>query len=839
MIQNSLQDLKIGARLLRREKGFAAIAIAVLAIGILAVATQYSVVEAAFLRGFSFPNAERMVSVQFIDPSRATGFGVPNQIFTLDYVEIRQQQKSLERIGAYINGATVNMTIDGRAKRFTGAYVTDEFFQILGVRPILGRDFQPADNQPGASKVTLIGHKLWQTEFGGDPQVLGKNVRLNGKPATIVGVMEEGLAFPINEELWIPLFNEYAPGARNDQSAAGNTPGVLGLIRPETSFTQATAEMSAIAERLAKEFPDTNKAYATALVQPLIRTFSPPQLRGTLLTMLGFCVGVLILACVNVMNMQFARATLRARELAIRSSLGATRSRLIRQMLTESSLVAAIGAVIGVAGTYWTTSLLMDATHNRANPIPAYIEFRVDGGVLAFVVGAAIFSALVSGLIPAYAASRANASAVLKDSGRGHSSRFLGVVNRGLVVFQIVVTSILLIGSFLQLQSILKQQRIDYGYDTNGILSARLGLMEGDYPTLAEKKLFFDRTLAALRANGEYEQAALTQRFQMVFSGNGPIEIEGKKYADLKDRPNANFENVSDGYFETLGARILQGRDFASDDSDQKLPVAIVNSGFAQKHFGTESPLGRRFRTSDTAGELFGPWRTIVGVVSNVRMQGPFNGPPNVDDTGFYVPFTATVFGPATPEPAAPQFATIIVRPQGGRSAETLSNTLLADVGKIDPNLPLYFVATPAHNIDNFLGQVRVIATMFSIFGAVAVLLSAVGLYGVMSYTVNQRRQEFGTRMVLGADRLRILKMVLRQGAVQLAVGLAIGLGLALVIAKLGGAGIRQALFQVNPSDPLIYGGVSLLLAAVAFVATLVPARRATRVDPALALRAE
>jgi putative ABC transport system permease protein len=664
-------------------------------------------------------------------------------------------------------------------------------------------------------------------------------VRLNGKPATIVGVMEAGFAFPFNEQIWTPLFNEYPPTARSDQNAAGNTVAILAGLEAGATLAQANAEFGAIAKRLAATYPDTNKAFDTGLVEPLIQTFTPLQLRGVLLTMLGFCVGVLLLACVNVMNMQFARAALRARELAIRSSLGATRSRLIRQMLTESSLVAGIGAILGVGGAYWMTSLLMDVTHGAANPIPSFIVFRINGAVLAFVAGAAAFSALISGLIPAYFASRASAAGVLKDSGRGHSSRILGVVNRALVVFQIVVTSILLIGSALQLQSIRQQQKTDFGYDTHGVLSARLALMEGDYPDSARKKEFFDRALLQMRANQNYAQVALTTRFQMLFTGAGPIEIEGQQYLAATDRPNANFENVSDGYFSALGAKILEGRDFGAEDNDQKQPVAIVNAGFAAKHFGTDSAIGRRFRTTDVNGEVFSPWRTIIGVVADVRMTGPFNNAPNFDGTGFYVPFYASPVGAAVDQPAAPQFATLLVKPRPGQAAITLANELLRDVAKLDPNLPPYFVATPAMNLDGILAQSRVVATMFSIFGAVAVLLSAVGLYGVMSFSVNQRRQEFGTRMVLGADRPRILGMVLRQGLMQLAIGLAVGLGLALAIARFVGDGIRQVLFQVNPNDPLIFLAVSLLITAVAFAATIVPARRATRVDPAVALRAE
>jgi len=838
MIRDSLQDLRGGLRLLLKERAFSAIAVSVLALGICAVATQFSVVDGVFLRGFSFPNAERLVSVQLIDPTRTTPFGVNSQTFSLDYQEMREQQRSLELMAAYLNGSTVNMTIDGNAQRFTGAYVTEDFLRILGVRPILGRDFAASDNAAGAPKVAIISHQIWQRDFGGSPEVLNKTVRLNGRPATIIGVMAKGFAFPTNEQVWIPLFNEFPPQPRNNQNAAGNGVAVLGLLVRGGSLERANAEFAGLADRLAKSFPETNRQYHAALVEPLIRTFNPPFFRALLLTMLGFCVGVLLLACVNVMNMQFARATMRAKELAIRSSLGATRLRLMRQMLTEGSLVGAAGAGLGVAGSFWTTSLLMRTLHGLTNPLPAYVVFRVDGPMLGVVVAAGVISALVSGLVPAYMASRPRPAVLLKDSGRGNTGRSVGFINRGLVIFQIAVTCILLIGSMLQLRSILKQQHVEYGYDTSSVLSARVGLMDGDYPDQGSRKSFFDRTLRELRADPEYAGVALTTRFQMIFSPNGPIELEGKEYKTTRDRPTASFESVSDGYFATLGARVLEGRDFTVDDADQKLPVAIVNASFGRKHFGNESPLGRRFRTVDATGALAGPWRTVVGVVSDLRMIGPFNN-PNVDETGFYVPFFAAAQGPALPAPAAPQFATVVVRPSGARSAAALATTLRKDMRQIDSNLPLYFVATPAANIDGVLGQNRVVASMFSLFGLVAVVLSAVGLYGVMSFTVSQRTLEFGTRMALGADRKRILQLVLKQGLVQLGVGLGIGVGGALAIAQAGGDGIRRALFQIDPRDPATYLAVCLLITFVAFLATLMPARRATQVAPVLALRAE
>jgi putative ABC transport system permease protein len=323
-----------------------------------------------------------------------------------------------------------------------------------------------------------------------------------------------------------------------------------------------------------------------------------------------------------------------------------------------------------------------------------------------------------------------------------------------------------------------------------------------------------------------------------VFAGNGPIEIEGRVYKDKRDRPNTNFEQVSAGFFDVLGQKLVEGRAFGDDDLDSKLPVAMVNAAFARKHFGNESALGRRFRTGDGSTPQYGPWRTIVGVVTTVRMLGPFNA-PNVDESGFYVPFYSVPFGPAAPAPLASQFATVVAKPHAGQRPETLITALRREVGKVDPNLPLYFVGTPKQNLDGQVAGNRIIAAMFSIFGVVAVVLAAVGIYGVMSFSVNQRTQEFGVRMALGANDGRILGMVLKQGSRQIALGLALGLGLALAIATVGRDAIANTLFNVSAHDPLIYAAVFALVSVVSLIAVLVPARRATRVDPIIALRAE
>lgn len=830
------QDLRIGLRVLVKDKGFCALAVFVLALGICAVTTMFAVVNAAMIRGFSFPNAERMTNVTFIDPTTATFFGVNNQTFAMDFEEFAPEQKSFELMAAYLSGSTVNLTADGQARRYTGAYTTEHFLRILGVRPILGRDLTAADNKPGAEKVLLISHGIWQRDFGGSANIVGKDVRLNGKPATIVGVMPQGFSFPNNEEMWIPLYSEFPVRARNDPQA--NSPAVVGLIKRGVSIDQAQAEFSGFAKRFAAAYPDTNKQFNAALVEPLIKTMTPLPVRGLLLTMLGFCVGVLLIACINVMNMQFARATLRTKELAIRSSLGATRIRLIRQMLTESLLVATVGAVLGIGLAYLSVDWVAASFRNENNGPPGWMVFEIDGLSLAITVGATFVAALVSGLLPAWMSSRANAAAVLGDGGRGNTGGRVSLVTRGLVVFQIVMTCILLIGSILQVRSILNQQTIDYGYDPGSIMSARMGLMDGDYPTQASRKLFYDRLLRELRNSSQFESVALTSRMRMVFSGSGPIEVEGKTYKERRDRPNANFEQVTGGFFDVMGQKLMEGRDFNEQDLDSRLPVAIVNAAFAQKHFGRESAVGRRFRTGDGSTPQFGPWRTIVGVVTTVRMTGPFNN-PNVDETGFYVPFYSIPFGPAPAEPLASQFATVIVKPRGGQRPEAMIVPLRRAVSKADANLPLYFVGTPKHHLDGAVATNRVIAVMFTVFGVVAVVLAAVGIYGVMSFSVSQRTQEFGVRMALGADSGRILAMVLRQGTRQIALGLSLGLVLSLGIATAGSNGIGNMLFGVSARDPLTYVAVFSLVTIVSLLAVFVPAQRATRVHPMVALRAE
>jgi len=827
------QDVRVGLRVLFKDKTFCFLAVLVLGLGIGGATTQFTVVNAVALRGFSFPQPEQLMSVGLIDPQASApnnnfGFGVIPS--AQDYEDLRNAQQSFARMAAYLNGSTVNVTYKTNPQRYTGGYVTEDFFKILGVSPIMGRDFTADDNKPGAPKVTILGYEIWQRDFNGDRNIVGQGVRINGKAATVVGVMPRNFKFPISEELWVPYYNEFPLTPRGDLQVGANNsaPAVMGRLKAGVTIDQANTEFVALAHRLAQDYPKTNQNLVSASVRPLVHALTGVQLRQQVWGMLAAVILVLLIACVNVMNMQFGRITLRAKEVAIRGALGATHWRIVRQMLTESLVVAVFGAIAGILIAYWAVDMFTQATNALPFPLPYWIQFNIDGAVFAFTIGITLLATIGSGLVPAWLIARSNAAEIMKEGGRGNTSRLVNIITRALVVGQIALTAALLISATLQIKSIRNQLSLNYGYDEKAVYTARMALMEGAYPTLDARQEFFRRALRVLRTNPQFDSVALSSRFRMTFDGQGQYEVDGQNYFQDRDRPRGNYEFVSDNYFGALGLKVLEGRDFTIDDADTKQPVAIVNSSFARKYWGNESAIGRRIRIYNPGEPQ--PWRTIVGVVPDTLMQGPFD--QQTDAAGFYAPLLGT--------DSTLRFCTIIVRARTGQHADTLGPTLSKAVAELDSNLPTYFAGTPGQLHNEILGVNRIIATLFGIFGAVAFILSAVGLYGVMSFSVNQRTQEFGIRMALGADARRIFKMVMTQGAWQLGIGLFVGAGaIAILLKVVGPAAIQNFLFKVNAFDPFIYFLVAALLTVVAAASCFVPARRATRVNPVEALRYE
>ncbi|MEY2528870.1 MAG: putative transport system permease protein, partial [Verrucomicrobiota bacterium] len=641
MILDALrQDVRVGFRILLKEKAFCFLAVLVLALGIAGVTTQFTIVNAFVLRGFSFPHPEQLMSAGILDPQatpQQNNFGQGFIPTAADYEDLKAGQNSFALVAGYLNGSTINVTYKNNPQRYTGAYVTENFFRIVGVSPIMGREFTADDNKPGAEKTTLLGYEIWKRDFGGDPNIVGQSVRINGKAATIIGVMPQNFKFPISEELWVPLYNEFPLVPREDPRSNNSAPQMIGRLKDGVSLDQVNAEFSSLAKRMAKDNPKTNEHLTAAKVQPLLNSFTGPQLRGTVYAMLGAVLLVLVIACVNVMNMQFGRAALRAKELAIRGALGATRWRLVRQMLTESFLLAAMGGAVGMLFAQWAVSMLIRTTNALPFPLPYWVQFTIDGKVLIFTLAIVLVATLLSGFVPALLSARGNTAEMMKEGGRGNSSRLVNVITRVLVIGQIALTAALLIMATLQIKSIRNQTTQNYGYDENAVYSARMGLMEGDYPTDDAKHQFFVRALRSLRSNPAFEGAAMTNRFRMTFAPGGQYEVDGQNYVTDKDRPRGQNESVSDAYFTTLGLKMLEGRDFTIEDSDTKQPVAIVNASFAHKYFGNQSALGHQVRNFNPARPE--PWRTIVGVAPDMLMQGPFDA--QSDGVGFYIPLLA------------------------------------------------------------------------------------------------------------------------------------------------------------------------------------------------------
>src|SRR5438105_1524634 len=551
------QDVRVGLRVLFKEKSFCILAVLVLCLGIGGATTQFTVVNAIVLRGFSFPHPEQLMSVGLIDPKASdqnNNFGNGNIPAAQDYEDLKAAQKSFSLMAGYLSGSTINLTYKNNPQRYTGGYITEDLFKIVGVSPVMGRDFTAEDNKPGAEKVTILGDDIWRRDFGADPNIVGQSVRINGKAATVIGVMPPNFKFPVSEELWTPLYNEFPVTPRGGLFLGANNraPAVLGRLKPGVTLDQANAEMIAIARHLAEDNPKTNQNFTSANVQPLLNAFTGVQLRQIVWAMLAAVILVLLIACVNVMNMQFGRAALRAKELAIRGALGATRWRLVRQMLTESLVVAVFGAVAGVLLAYWSVDLLARAVQAAPFPPPYWWRFTIDGRVLAFTLIITFLATVMSGLVPAFLSARANAAEVMKEGGRGNSNRLVNGITRVLVIGQIALTAALLIAATLQVKSIRNQTKLDYGYDDNALYAARMALMEGAYPTQDARTEFFKRVIRSLRTNPQFDSVALTSRFRMTFSAAGQFEIDGQNYLTDRDRPRGNFEYISDNYFDTL-----------------------------------------------------------------------------------------------------------------------------------------------------------------------------------------------------------------------------------------------------------------------------------------------
>jgi putative ABC transport system permease protein len=801
-----VREIRLSFRSLAKQPGLALLAVLALGLGIGFTAIMFSIVHGALYRGLPFPDGDRIYAVLGTNPSEEIE---QTQVSVHDYVDWRDQQNSIEELAAYYQG-TINVTSREVPDRYDGAFMTASAFRVVGVQPFLGRAFRDEEDRPGAPVTLILGYQVWRDDFGSDNGVLGRSVRVNGEEGTIIGVMPEGFLFPILEQVWVPLRANPLALARGE----GWTVTPFGKLQAGVPLEQAQTEFSGIAGRLAEVYPQTNEGL-DAKVMLYTDSAVGPEAKAILFSMLLTVFLVLILACVNVANLLLARTAGRTKELAIRTALGADRSRVMTLLLSEASALAAGGALVGIGIAKVGIDLFARFTVETDPPF--WFVWALDGPILLFILGVTVVVAVVAGLIPGLKVSGEKVHELLKDESRGSSSLRIGKLSRLLVMGEVAMSVGLLVTAGLMVKGMIKLRTMEYGFERQEVFTARIGLFPSDFPDTAEKSAFFRDLQDGLEAHPEVTVASLSDVLPGLGSGIASFALDGGVYPTDRDYPRARNIRVTPGYFETFGVQPLQGRTFNRGDDREGLRVALVNQSFGRRFSPEDAVLGKRIRFGQSESEE--PWLTVVGVVPDLFMEGVGNDTD--DPQGIYIPLAQ----------ADAQFVSIALRGRGDPSA--LAAIIRQEVALHSPDTPIYWPRTMQEALDEQLWFVDVFGGLFAVFGLGALFLAAVGLYGVMSFSVKQRTHEVGIRMALGAKSGNVLGMVLRQGAVQVVVGLIVGLGLGALLSR----GLREGFTLVEPWDPSVFIGISLVLLATGFLATLLPARRATRVDPVEALR--
>ena len=804
-----LKELRYALRMLRKNRGTSLIAVLALGLGIGLTTIMFSIVYGAVWKGLPFEGAEKLVHLERNNLSEdIESMEVPIH----DLLDWREAQTSFEALAGFYSG-TVNLAGTERPERYDGAFISANAFELIRVQPVLGRNFQEGEDTPAADPVILLGYHVWQDRFGGDPEVVGQVARVNGEQTTIIGVMPEGFRFPIAEDVWLPLRMDPLELERGE----GLSLEVFGRLRDGVNMDQASAEMQAIAARLAEEYPKTNEGVG-AVLQPYVDEYIGAEPRAMLYTMLAAVFLVLLVACANVANLLLSRAATRSKELAIRSAVGASRLRVIMQLVGEGIVIASAGAVLGIG-----ISALGIGMFNRAiapTDPPFWIDIGLNPVVLIFIIGVTVLAGVLSGILPAIQASGSAVNEVLKDESWGSSGFRVGKLSKGLVVAEIALSLGVLVAAGLMIKSVTNLNTIDYGFDTETTFTARMGLFEADYPDTTSRREFYREVLRRVEGRPGVEAAAIVTALPGAWSYGGRFGIEGESYDRDQDYPVARFAAVSPDFLDVYGVKVLEGRTFGPEDTYGAMPVAIVNQSFAEQFYPEGSAIGKRVRQGDSETEE--PWRTIVGVVPDMYMQGLSN--MEEDPWGVYFPL----------DQYDTRFAYVALR-SAGEDPMTLAAGARDDVMAVDQDIPLYWVQTHQAAIDEQTWFFRIFGNLFMVFGIVALFLAAVGLYGVMSASVSNRTSEMGIRMALGAQGGDVLRLVMKQGAIQVGIGMALGLALAALLSR----GLELVLFQVEPWDPFVFALIAVVLAAVGMLASYIPALRATRVDPAVALRYE
>ena len=808
-METLFKDIRYGVRGLLHHRGFAAVVVLTLAVGIGANTTIFSTVDALLLRPFSFPNQQRLIVLWEQNPAVGNQHGA---VAPGNFTDWREQNQVCDQLVA-IEQKYFDITGGANPERFAGYGVTNGFFEALGVKAIRGRTFLPEESEPGHDRVVVLKYSFWQQHFGGDPEIVGKTITLNRKVSTVVGVMPRDFNYPYNGgEMWSPLVFD----AGELHSRGNHYLRVIGLLKPGITMAQAQANLSAIANRAQQEFPETNSgrdAYLMTLTDDAVR-----GARAGVPILMGAVVFVLLIACANVANLLLVRAASRQRETAVRLALGASRSRLIRQALTESALLALLGGALGLLFSVWAIeALARGIPEGFSKFIPGWSHLGVNFSVLAFTFAVSMLAGILAGLAPVWHSTKTNLNEALKsggraDSGKGARSKLRSV----LVVSEVALSLVLLIGAGLMVRSFVEMLRADLGIKPENVLAIATSLPRDAYEDKNKRVYLYQQVQARIAAlPGVVKVGAVNIVPFSSGDDSYPFQIVGRAPSPKGQEPYAELRVATPGYFDAIGTALRAGRLFTEQDDARTSRVVLVNETFAKKFLSGQQPIGQRLEIGDDEKER----SEIIGVVADVKNDDL----DELAESTIYLPYSQSVLSSMNIVVHAKQDPTLLTAAMRG------------ELRALDPTLPVYNVKTVRQMIDERISPKRLMTYVLGVFALIALLLAAVGIYGVMSYAVTQRTQEIGLRMALGAQAVDVLKLVVRNGMMLALMGVGIGMTGALALTRL----LAALLFHVTPTDTVTFVVVPSCLIVVAFFACYIPARRATKVDPLVALRYE
>jgi len=818
LLEDLLQDLHYGARMLRKNPGYAALAIITLGLGIGANTASFSVINTVMLRPLPYPSPDRLVTLSEV--ARQRGREESMSVSWQDYQDWRKQAKSFQYLGVF-RGQNLTLTGMEHAERLVGAMVSADVLNATGIRPLLGRTFVNEEDAPGAAPAAMLSERLWRSRFAAAPDIVNQTITLDGKAYSVVGVFPASMRFPSSlTDVWVPL-GLYVKSMPRDRD---NHPGLgtLGLLNPHVSVDQARSEMGTIARRIGQQFPETNSSVEVQLTSLYENTVS--GVRKTLLVLLGAVVFVLLIACVNLANMTLARGETRVREMAMRSALGASRSRLLRQLLMESSLLAAIGGALGLA---WAWVALKALVASRPSSIPRVDLIRIDIQVLGFTCLLAVAVALLFGLWPALQITSLKSRLAFQELGTAasHRSRLRPL----LVVAEISLAMVLLVSAALMLRTFSALSHVELGFSPEHVITMRLNLPGRNYSN-PQWVSFYHNLLSRVEALPAVQAQGVSSSTPLVGGGSESnifpdnVPLDPTKYQG----PGCTFSAVSSGYFAAMGIPLLKGRTFTDHDSSTSPPVIVIDEVAARTFWPDQNPIGRRVAFEFAGRTVQDPrpvWREVVGVVRTVHH---YDLTSNISRVQGYVPYAQPPMW----------FQTLPVMTLVVRTAippEKVVNSVRDEVAALDPAVPVFSVRTMTEYVDGVLEQPKLSTGLMTSFGTLALLLAAVGIYGVLSYSVSQRTREIGIRTALGASRAEIMRFIMREGARPIIVGAIIGVFASLASMRL----IRGLLYGVSATDRASYLSVLAILLVISLIATGLPALRAAKIEPLDALRHE